>query len=616
MVKDDDPDTVAPRLGGEVTAATDDAFATTEPDPDGDDAIAVELPEPGYELGSVIGCGGMGEVFLARDRRIGRDVAIKRMRAARPTRTALARFLREARIQARLDHPAIVPVHELGIDELGRPYFAMKRLAGVTLAHRLADGVSQNRILRAFVEVCLAVEFAHSRGVVHRDLKPSNIMLGRFGEVYVLDWGVARIMSEPLRFPSQPDVEPFAEATQTGALLGTPGYMAPEQIKCEPVTPAVDVYALGAILFEILAKEPLHPRGQAALASTLTAPQDMPSRRRTDGSVPPELDAVCNAALVEDPAARLTAHQLAERVEAYLDGDRDLERRRMLAAEHLAIAREAFGTGDRAVAMRRAGRALALDPKSSEAAELVSSLMVTPPATLPDEVLESITTAERQLSRQRITHAVLAYVSPFVLWPVIPFMHVKSWEWLGTFYFMLAAVAAVSLFMGRRSGHVNLPFLLVANLVTVVLWSRLAGPFVLTPALLCGLMLAFASNREMIARPWLLLSWGAVAIFLPFVLEWIGLLERTWYMTDTGLVSRSMMFGAGGAELVTMILANAVFVLVVGSFASHLRRNLSRAQRDLHVQAWHLRQLLPARSAASGAYADTTDGKGDARSSS
>src|SRR5665647_1872842 len=145
-----------------------------------------------YALGEVIGKGGMGEVVSAHDRRIGRDVALKRLNADAPTEADINRFLREARIQARLDHPAIVPVHELGRDANGRPYFTMKRLTGETLRDQLPKEQPGNqRMLRAFGEMCLAVEFAHMRGVVHRDLKPSNIMLGDYGEVYILDWGLA-----------------------------------------------------------------------------------------------------------------------------------------------------------------------------------------------------------------------------------------------------------------------------------------------------------------------------------------------------------------------------------------------------------------------------------------
>ncbi|MBA3501630.1 MAG: serine/threonine protein kinase, partial [Deltaproteobacteria bacterium] len=214
------------------------------------DSAPAEPPEK-YEVGEILGRGGMGEVVLAEDKTIGRRVAIKRMRAATPTPDAVARFLREAHIQARLDHPAIVPVHELGHDKDGRPYFTMKRLAGVTLHTVLKEGkATPQKLLRAFVDVCLAIEFAHQRGIVHRDLKPSNIMLGHYGEVYVLDWGVARVIGDAEL--AGVAIDSLEGETQQGAVLGTPGYMSPEQMRGDEITPATDIYALGAILFEIL----------------------------------------------------------------------------------------------------------------------------------------------------------------------------------------------------------------------------------------------------------------------------------------------------------------------------------------------------------------------------
>ncbi|MEO7729385.1 MAG: serine/threonine-protein kinase, partial [Kofleriaceae bacterium] len=197
-------------------------------------------PFAGYELGELLGRGGMGEVLLAHDGVIGREVAIKRMRHADPTPEAETRFVREAKIQARLQHPAIVPVHELGRDEAGRPYFTMKRLAGRTLQELL--GEPMQRLLRAFVEVCLAVEFAHEHGVIHRDIKPTNIMLGDFGEVYMLDWGVALVLGDGTAKPSVTDIAALEGETQVGAVMGTPGYMPPEQALGYQMTPAVDVY--------------------------------------------------------------------------------------------------------------------------------------------------------------------------------------------------------------------------------------------------------------------------------------------------------------------------------------------------------------------------------------
>src|SRR5450432_2602645 len=138
-----------------------------------------QLVKERYRLGRRIGKGGMGEVMAARDEQVGRDVAIKRMRAANPSERAIARFLREASVQGRLEHPAIVPVHEIGRDDDNLPFFVMKKLAGTSLAAIVSyrDEATQQRMLRALVDVCLAVEFAHVRGIVHRDLKPDNIML-------------------------------------------------------------------------------------------------------------------------------------------------------------------------------------------------------------------------------------------------------------------------------------------------------------------------------------------------------------------------------------------------------------------------------------------------------
>ncbi|MEO8553453.1 MAG: serine/threonine-protein kinase, partial [Kofleriaceae bacterium] len=330
-------DATADGEGGTANVQTNDAHASTIIPTWGITAYA-SLPDPGYQVGELIGRGGMGEVVVAQDQRIGREVAVKRIRAKSPTHDAVDRFLREARIQARLDHPAIVPVYELGTDTDGLPYFTMKRLTGVTLTKHIADGTPIKRQLRALVDVCLAIQLAHTRGVVHRDLKPSNIMLGDYGEVYVLDWGVARVIADQTRATHPMHAitgrdDAIEDGTTSGAILGTPGYMPPEQIRGSEVGISADVYALGAILFEILAGEPLHPRGEAALATTLTHPQEAPARRVTDRTIPPELDGVCFDALAEAPDARPTARELADRIQAYLDGDRDVERRRILAAE-------------------------------------------------------------------------------------------------------------------------------------------------------------------------------------------------------------------------------------------------------------------------------------------
>ncbi|MCX5741025.1 MAG: serine/threonine-protein kinase, partial [Proteobacteria bacterium] len=295
-----------------------------------------------YRILRMMGRGGMGEVLVAHDAQIGRDVAVKRMRAANPNERQISRFLREASIQGRLEHPAIVPVHEIGRDADNMPFFAMKRVSGTTLSKIIVartgdpEHVPQQRVLRAFAEVCIAVEFAHVRGIVHRDLKPDNIILGDFGEVYVLDWGVAKVLGESDGDFADVGSGSGEHATVAGTAVGTPGYRSPEQVRGESIDARADIYTLGCMLFEILAGVPLHPSGRAVQQSTLAGIDARPSVRAPDREVPPELDAACVAATALDVDARIaTARELGERVLEYLDGDRDLALRRQLAQAHL-----------------------------------------------------------------------------------------------------------------------------------------------------------------------------------------------------------------------------------------------------------------------------------------
>jgi tRNA A-37 threonylcarbamoyl transferase component Bud32 len=596
-------------LPGAPTQQAEPSLATTEPGgtatPTQDTivpsmmataAAPLTLPPPGYQLGELIGRGGMGEVIAAHDQRIGREVAIKRMRAAHPDGEQLSRFLREARIQARLDHPAIVPVHEMSTDEAGRPFFTMKRVSGRTLAQRMTDGATQQSLLRAFIDVCLAIELAHSRAVIHRDLKPANIMLGDFGEVYVLDWGVARVLTDTTRAPSESDISTLDDGTQTGALLGTPGFMSPEQIKGMPATQPADVYALGAILFEILAGESLHPRGSAAISSTLSSPQDAPARRRSDRSIPPELDAVCVVALSEEPEARPTARELADRVQAYLDGDRDLERRRSLAGEQLALARAALQEGGldaRATAIRRAGRALALDPESAEAADLVTSLIVEPPPVLPPELIAELAVQEQQVTRERNRAGFYAYASLYGFWAVIPFAGVKDWTWVFAFYAVITFLCFRT-WRSSQTGRYNLPVALTANFILGLLWTRIAGIFVLTPVLLCGVLLGLTTTSWVINRRWTVIAYTIAAFITPALLEYAGVFQSSWQVTETAIISHSEMFGMAG--LIgdgLLFLANVAFVSIVGLIAIRMHGAAKLAKRTLYIQKWHMNHLLP-----------------------
>jgi serine/threonine-protein kinase len=568
---------------------TDPTVAATEPRVAGERGGGIS----GYQLGPLIGRGGMGEVVLAHDPDIGRDVALKRMKAATPE--LVERFLREARIQARLDHPAIVPVHEVGHDDDGQPFFTMKRVTGTTLEKKIETEKLQ-RLLRAFVEVCQAIDFAHARGVVHRDLKPSNIMLGEYGEVYVLDWGVARVLDdqggEARLGDTPPPPTPSGAMTQAGAVLGTPGYIAPELLEGQPVTPAADVYALGAILFEILAGEPVHKRN-GALASTLMSDIDGPARRRPDRGIAPELDEACIAALARDPQQRPSTRALADAIQRYLDGDRDLERRRQLAAEQVELAHRMRAEGRRGQAIRAAGRALALDPDALEAGELLSSMIVEVPDKVPPEVDASVEATETELIRQRSGMSMRAYLAIWLTLPMFVFGHVANWVGIiGVF----AAANAIAVLHGinRRSGRVPTWAFMLANLVLVVLFSQWVGALLLTPLLISALIVAFASRPQYARRPAMALGWGLAALFLPIVLEQLGVLPHTFRYGAAGLVSwGNIIDSRTTADLVMALLGAAALIVLTARFAIGITRARIAAQRHVHIQAWQLRQLLP-----------------------
>jgi serine/threonine-protein kinase len=473
----------------------------------------------------------------------------------------------------------------------------MKRLAGTTLFQLL--GGPLRPLLRAFVDVCLAIEFAHEHGVIHRDIKPTNIMLGDFGEVYVLDWGVARVVDEDgSGHPSVRDIVTVEGETQAGAVMGTPGYMAPEQALGYGVSPAIDVYALGCVLFEILTCQPLHPRGVNGAASAIARPTEAPIARRPDLAIPPELDAACVAALAEDPVKRPTARELAQRVQDYLDGDRDLERRRELAAGQVARAREALASGDparRGDAVQAAGRALALDPESAEAADLVTSLIIEPPSVLPPALVGSLDDAERAAQRVRSRTAIYAFGAVLAFGAVVPLLEVASWPLLLGFFGSVAGMIGVSL-LSYRSGRSISSIALVATFITALVTSRIAGPFVLTPVVIEGIALGLIATRPLLRRWWIVMVWLALALIVPVALEAVGLLAPTWWFDgDTMRIHSAMVHGSDAAREGALIAAHLLFMAMGVMFFRVASRDRRAAERRLHIQAWHLRHLLPQR---------------------
>jgi serine/threonine-protein kinase len=499
---------------------------------------------PRYELRDILGVGGMGEVRLCRDATIGRDVALKTLHDARAADdSAQRRFLREVRVQGQLEHPSIVPVYDLGTSADGGLFFTMRRVRGRTLAHlleALARGeptvvasYSRRKLLDAFVRVCLAVDYAHARGVLHRDLKPSNVMLGDFGEVYLLDWGVACLVAD--RATSAP-VDVQEPPSSRAVRVGTPGYMAPEQITGvdQDQDERTDVYALGVILFEILTLRRLHEgRSFGELAkATLGLRAAQPST--VAGDVPPELDAVCAKASARERAERYpSARDLADAVERYLDGDRDLERRRAQAVERARAAADAFArltsphASDedaslaRADAVREVSAALALDPENVAARGLLIRLFVETPSRMPREIETQMEAATLRGREQYLRYGSYALGGWLATIPFVIAMGVRSWPpILLTAGINLSAFALV-LWSRKNRDFSNARVLLItlltfATIVSVTCWL---GPFVLVPEACAAVTLWIALACHTRQERWVILATGVLAVLLPFALE-------------------------------------------------------------------------------------------------
>ncbi len=513
-----------------------------------------------YRPGDELGHGGMGIVYRCHDSRLGRDVAVKVQRDPDASRE---RFLREARLHSRLQHPAIVPVYDLDTARDGRDFLVMREIEGHTLrkelsARKRGDGKFGRRaLLTAFSRVCMAIDYCHRRGVLHRDLKPENVMLGEFGEVYIVDWGLA--------------VEHGESSSRVG---GTKGYSAPEQL-AGTNSERGDVYSLGAILLDILGE---------------------------DDDAPPELVALGRRAIAEHPDDRPgSARELSEAVERFLEGERDLALRKRLAddsaREALRMATEP-GVASQRAALQLAGRALVLDPDHPDARSVLHHLLTSTPAELPKEVATETRSTTEVAIRASAAAGAWGFASLFALMPFELAMGVIDTRWFIARAVLAASAIVACAGLARRWWPASLPAVAGAfaiSLLSMMSSSLLASPFIMIPSLgaLIAAALGLLAGRRWLAGTSLV---AATVIAIPLALELLGVLPRSFEMTSAGLLIRPRLVEFPPTLTIVYLLLKEVAVIgAVGAMMGRFQAVLAKTKQEVAVHAWQLEQLLPRR---------------------
>jgi serine/threonine-protein kinase len=341
----------------------------------------------------------------------------------------------------------------------------------------------------------------------------------------------------------------------------------------------------------------MHAPGRAGLKTTMFGTEARPGVRCPDADVPPELDAVVEKAVARQPAQRFArVRDLAEAVQLYLDGDRDLERRRQLAVAHTAAASEARDRGARAEAMREAGRALALDPSNGEAAGIVTRLMLEPPAQVPVEVGRALEAGEADLSRAHGRTTFTAFVTYGGILGLLLAQGVTNWLMFGLLAGLIAVLAGSAIIGSqlRKLPHPGLVLLAtLGNALLVTMLSRFASPLVVLPGALVAAVMALIAHPVLLSRPLPVMVIMIGGFLAPFGLEAVGVWDPLWTIDGGALVTRSALVDFNGPWTVPLLVLLTIMVTVWTGLATHKLAVLRLdAQRRVELQAWHLRQLV------------------------
>lgn len=569
-----------------------------------------------YDEVELLGEGGMGRVVLCKDQRIGRHVAVKMLRKDKALRPELRmRFLREARVQGQLEHPSVVPVYDIGMGPDGTYFFTMKCVRGRTLAQLLQDlraadptttaAFGRHRLLTVFQSVCQALAFSHEHGVIHRDLKPANVMVGSFGQVQVLDFGLAKIVGAEDVPAGEVIDEPTDDAhTMSGEMLGTPGYMAPEQARgeLERIDARADVYALGAMLFELLTLTPLHPRGsvEETLLSTIEGPDARPNERVPGSNVPPELSAICVKATSLDPKDRYaSAKELLQVLEGFLAGDRDLELRRSIADEHArtartAAARAGYDAAERERAMREASAALAIVPGHEAAMTTLLSLIADGPKHVPPEAREELSKFQERCEAEARRGMLIAYGVWLLYAPLLMWLGVRSFA-AGAACFAPLAIAVLLAWRQYRGDNATwLPIAMYsAGCVAIAATVTIAGWAFVLPAIASVHTVSFLMYTTRRYRVFAVTA-GLLTILVPFALDSIGAIPGSYSFDGERLAIRPIMVELRPIALTVYLLFTAIGLVLLPSFVlGRFRVALEKTEEEAFLNAWNIRYLLP-----------------------